>query len=237
MSLCYSLLFIGDSLDRCRGVRTPLIEFLRLSILVDVCHGNHFFQLSCLSWLVVPLHYFCHLQWTQGTILLAKMPLLTHKIKAWIFYLQTVNNIFKLQGHVVAIPAAPVVCSCCLYTTSVLFHLSRWNLLGVLIQRLFSHFSVQTSILCTSWQGQRILFRSFFGVLKCLIHRYKHDYRIPLSLFKFEPACLQYLRLYRTHTKQENYSCYGILSKNCSRLPSLSSPRSIEALCITWWHP
>ncbi len=41
--------------------------------------------------------------------------------------------------------------------------------LRVLIWCLFSHFSVQSSILCTSWQGRRILFRSFFAVSKCHI--------------------------------------------------------------------
>ena len=43
--------------------------------------------------------------------------------------------------------------------------------LRVLIRCLFSHFSVRSSILCTSWRGRRILFRSFFAVSKCLKHR------------------------------------------------------------------
>jgi hypothetical protein len=109
--------------------------------------------------------------------------------------------------------------------------------LRVLIRCLFSHFSVEYSILCTSWRGRRILFRRFFAVFKCLIHRYKHNNRIPFFLSKSESACLQYLRQYWTHTKHEHYGRYGIPSKNCSRLPTLSSPRSVEALCITWWHP
>ena len=79
-------------------------------------------------------------------------------------------------------------------TTSVPFHLSTWMFLRVLIWCLFSHFSVQSSILCTSWRGRRILFRSFFAVFKCLIHRYKHNNRIPLFLLEYEPACVQYLR-------------------------------------------
>ncbi len=35
--------------------------------------------------------------------------------------------------------------------------------LRVLIRCLFSQFSVQSSILCTSWRGRRISFRSFCG--------------------------------------------------------------------------
>jgi hypothetical protein len=104
--------------------------------------------------------------------------------------------------------------------------------LRVFIRCLFSHFSVKYSILCTSWRGRRILFRRFFAVFKCLIHRFKNNSHIPLFLSKSKPACLQYLRLYWTHTKHENYGRYGIPSKNCSHLPTLSSPRSIEALCI-----
>ncbi len=40
--------------------------------------------------------------------------------------------------------------------------------LRVLIRCLFSHFSVRSSILCTSWQGRRILFRSFLRFLNVL---------------------------------------------------------------------
>ena len=76
--------------------------------------------------------------------------------------------------------------------------------LRVLIRCLFSHFSVRYSILCTSWRGRRILFRRFFAVFECLIHRYKHNIRIPLFLLKSESACLQYVRQYQTHTKHEN---------------------------------
>jgi hypothetical protein len=85
--------------------------------------------------------------------------------------------------------------------------------LRVLIRCLFSHFSVRYSILCTSWRGRRILFRRFFAVFECLIHRYKHNIRIPLFLLKSEPACSQYLWQYRTHTKHENYGDYGIPPK------------------------
>ena len=86
--------------------------------------------------------------------------------------------------------------------------------LRVLIRCLFSHFSVRSSILCTSWQGRRILFWSLFAVVKCLlIHRWKQYNRLPLFLLKFEPACLQHLRQYRTHMKHDNYGLYVITSK------------------------
>ena len=80
------------------------------------------------------------------------------------------------------------------------------------------------------------LFRSFLSVSKCLIHRYHIITVFRLFLSKSEPACWQYLRQYRTRTKHENFGRYGIPSKNRSRLPTSSSPRSVEALCFTWWH-
>ena len=88
--------------------------------------------------------------------------------------------------------------------------------LRVLIRCLFSHFSVLSSILCTSWRGQRILFRSFFAVSKCFLHRLRHNKCLPLFLSKSEPACLQQLRQYRTHMRHANYGRYGSTSKNRS---------------------
>jgi hypothetical protein len=48
-----------------------------------------------------------------------------------------------------------------------------------IVRCLFSHFSVRSSILCTSWRGRRILFRSFFAVSKCRIRRLEHYNRLP----------------------------------------------------------
>ncbi len=87
------------------------------------------------------------------------------------------------------------------------------NFLRVLIRCLFSHFSVRSSILCTSWRGRRILFRCFSAVVKSLINRWKQYNHLPLFLLKFEPACSQHLRQYQTHMKHDNYSRYVITSK------------------------
>ena len=81
--------------------------------------------------------------------------------------------------------------------------------LRALIRCLFSHFSVQSSILCTSWRGRQILSRSFFAVSVCLKHRLKHYIRLSL-FFQSEPACLQHLRQYWTHMKHANFGRCGI---------------------------